>query len=193
MGQVWQARVLAGRSAPRRLALVLSDAYDDGARVDLELGEFDRLGDDVLCTATFDSDDRVVALDVAAHRVPKAAPMYWVELSDNDARPPAVVLQAHDAAGEPAGRLTTEAPLPPLGWVRWYPMTGLLEDIWVQPDRRRTGVATALLYAADTLSAARAWQRLWADGQRTDLADRLRDQDTWRDRAADRTHTAQPE
>lgn len=193
MGQVWQARVPAGRSEPRRLALVLSDAHDDGARVDVDARRFAGLAADVLCTASFDPDENVVALDVAAHRIPKAGPMSWVELSDDDARPPAVVLQAHDAAPESAWRLGSQATQPPVGWVRWYPMTGLLEDIWVQPERRRSGVATALLYAADTLSAARAWQRLWADGQRTDLADRLRDQDTWRQRAADRTHLAQPE
>lgn len=189
---VWQVHVAAGRSTPRRFALVQSDSQPEGSRVQMDAHEFARIEGDALCVATLSPGNDVVVLSVATRFVPKAPPMRWVERTDTDAHPPATFLEAHDATEGERDVLLTASDTDPIGWARWFPLTGLIDDIWVDPEHRRRGIATALLYAADTLSVARDWRRLWADGQRTDLGDQLREGGQWRARAADRTHLAPP-
>jgi GNAT superfamily N-acetyltransferase len=189
---VWQVDVPAGRATPRRFALVRSELQPDGARVHADAAEFARLEGNAICVATFSPGNDVVVLAVPPRCVPKAPPMFWVERADSDAHPPASYLEAHDATGGQPDVLLSASDSDPIGWVRWFPLTGLIDDIWVEPELRRRGIATALLYAADTLSLAREWRRLWADGQRTDLGDQLREGGDWRSRAADRTHVTPP-
>jgi GNAT superfamily N-acetyltransferase len=189
---VWQVHVPAGRSSPRRCALIRSELHADGARVQFDAHEYARIERDAICVANFGAGNDIALLAVPAHCVPKAPPLSWAERSDNDAHPPATVLEAIDATGARPDVLQASGRTDPIGWVRWYPMTGLIDDIWVAPQLRRHGIATALLYAADVLSAARDWRRLWADGQRSDLGDRLREGGVWRTRAADRTHVTPP-
>jgi GNAT superfamily N-acetyltransferase len=189
---VWQVHVPAGRSTPRRVALIDSDLHAEGTRVQTDAAQFARLEPNALCVAKFSTANEVVELAVSSERVPKAPPLHWVERTDHDAHPPATVLEAYDASGAQPNVLLAASDATPVGWIRWYPLTGLIDDIWVEPELRRRGIATALLYAADVLSVAREWRRLWADGQRTDLGDRLREGGHWRARAADRTQLTPP-
>jgi GNAT superfamily N-acetyltransferase len=189
---VWQMHVPAGRSGPRRFALVDSEAHPDGTRVQVDAHEFARAESGAVGIATFGATNDVVGVAVPPRRVPKAPPLCWVERPDQEAHPPATCLQAHDATDGRPDHVLATSDTDPLGWVRWYPLTGLIDDIWVDPGHRRLGIATALLYAADTLSLAREWRRLWADSQRTDLGDQLREGGVWRVRAADRTHLTPP-
>jgi GNAT superfamily N-acetyltransferase len=76
--------------------------------------------------------------------------------------------------------------------VRWYPATGEVDQIYVQPAWRRRSIATGLIVAAGALSAARDWPRPWGDGQRTQLGEELRNAADWKHRAAELTHIAPP-
>jgi hypothetical protein len=116
------------------------------------------------------------------------------------AQPQAVNLVAFTAAGQPPGALLDEAAVATvavtsadqLGAIRWYPNTGEIDQIYVAPYWRRHHIATALLSAAGTLSVARGWPRIWADGQRTALGEKLRNARPWASRAADLTHLVPP-
>ena len=79
-----------------------------------------------------------------------------------------------------------------LGAVRWYPGSGEVDQVYVQPAWRRRNIATVLIVAAKTLTAAREWPRLWGDGQRTAQGERLRNASSWRVRTAELTHLAPP-
>jgi GNAT superfamily N-acetyltransferase len=178
---------------------VVSDRFPDGTFVDVE-------GDGPLtpvtagwsCAAALE-DGRVNQLLVAPGVARAAARLWFVEIPESHARPPAVNLMAFTGHGQPRGRLLDAAALTgvggspqQLGAVRWYPATGEVSQIYVQPEHRRQGVASALLHAAGVLSVARGWARLWGDGQRTELGEQFRNASYWRHRGADLTHTAPP-
>jgi GNAT superfamily N-acetyltransferase len=194
----WQALVPADGS--RRLAGVRSNAYPDGTRVELDTERYAHFEADVVCVATYGADATVVGLDVPTHRVPKAPPLWWVEVRDTTDRPPAVNLIAFTGHGQRTGVLFDEAAASNLGAatsdqvgaLRWYPVSGLIDQIFVAPEWRRRGIATALLHAAAILSAARDWPRIWADGQRTVLGDEFRNGGDWKLRGAELTHVSPP-
>jgi hypothetical protein len=57
-----------------------------------------------------------------------------------------------------------------VGAIRWYPGSGLIHQVFVDPDFRRQQLGTILLYAASALHQGRSWPgRLHADGRRTEL------------------------
>jgi GNAT superfamily N-acetyltransferase len=194
----WQAIVAADGS--RRLAGVRSTAYPDGTRVELEAEKYAQFEADVVCVATFDAGDAVVGLDVPRHRAPKAPPLWWVEVRDTTDRPPAVNLIAFTGAQQAPGVLLDQSAVSnvgvatdeQVGALRWYPVSGLIDQIFVAPQWRRRGIATALLHAGAILSAARDWPRIWADGQRTVLGDELRNGGDWKLRGAELTHVSPP-
>ena len=198
----WQCRALRADGSPAWFAGVHSGTYEDGARVDLPESEATAAigDDDVWCVAHFGSDGEVTTLTVTPSAAPKAPPLWFAELPERDAKPPAVSLVAFAEHGVDAGRLLDRTALrevdvvskDQLGAVRWYPRTGEVDQIYVTPQWRRRSIATAILCAAATLSVIRDWTRLWADGQRTAMGDRLRDAGPWAHRAADLTHLSPP-
>jgi GNAT superfamily N-acetyltransferase len=181
---------------------VHSRAYEDGGRVDLPEAEATATigDDDVWCVAHFGGDGGVTTLSVTTSAAPKAPPLWFAELPEHDATPPAVSLVAFAEHGLDPGRLLDRTALrdvdvvtkDQLGAVRWYPRTGEVDQVYVAPAWRRRSIATAMLTAAATLSVVRDWPRLWADGQRTAMGDRLRDAGPWAHRAADLTHLSPP-
>lgn len=182
----------------QRVLFVASDAHPDSARVRLAAAAADAL-DGVIVEARL--DDSVTTVHVLPAVAPKAPPVWFVELRENSARPPAVTLLAFAAAAgtPPAGRVVAEADAPAgvtsddqVGAVRWYPATGEVDQVYVQPAWRRRSVGTVLVLAASTLSMARGWPRLWGDGQRTQLGEAWRNASVWRDRTAALTHVAPP-
>lgn len=178
-----------------------SDRHPDGTRIELVEEAAEReVGDDAVCVATFDDLQQVIGLRVGHRGAPKAPPMWFAEIRESTARPPAVNLLAFTGHGPPSGALVSAADLPglpvttedQLGAVRWYPATGEVDQIYVQPQWRRRSVSGALVGAGAALSHARGWPRLWGDGQRTELGEKLRNASPWRRRAADLTHIAPP-
>ena len=185
--------------APDRLIVVESARYPDGARLDFgaDLAAM-QVGDDAVCVATFDDSGAVYTLEVATHVAPAAPPVWFAEVRDSAAQPPAVSLVAFTGHGRPRGALVQAGDLSnvdvgsndQLGAVRWYPATGEVDQVYVQPAWRRRGIATVLLTAGGTLAVARGWPRFWSDGQRTVLGEQLRNARSWQHRAADLTHVA---
>lgn len=180
----------------------MSDRFPDGTFVDVE-------GDGPLtpvtagwCCAVALEDGRATHLLVAPGVARAADRLWFVEVPESWADPPAVHLMAFTGHVQPRGRLLDTAALAGLGGtdgapeqlgaVRWFPATGEVHQIYVQPAHRRQGVASALLHAAGVLSVARGWGRLWGDGQRTEMGEQFRNASYWRGRGADLTHLSPP-
>ncbi|MDT4924437.1 MAG: hypothetical protein QOG01_2150 [Pseudonocardiales bacterium] len=197
----WHCVVIGTDDRPSDFAVVWSDRHADGTRLELGAGDAQReIGEDAVCVATYGDEGRVTRLQVKPRGAPKAPPVWFAEIRESTAQPPAVSLIVFSGFGVLAGALVDQADLGNLpvstddqmGAVRWYPATGEVDQIYVQPAWRRRTLAGALIAAASTLSLARGWSRLWSDGQRTDLGEALRNNSPWRPRAADRTHVAPP-
>jgi GNAT superfamily N-acetyltransferase len=198
----WWARCRATADAPARIVFVHGNQHADGTAVDwphgtpLPAAEDGAWGVAVLDDLGLPTDIHL-ATDAFA---PKARPVWFCEVRELTADPPAVNLLAFTGAGVRAGRVLDEpaareagaTTADQVGAVRWWPASGEIDQIYVQPQWRRRHVATVLLHAAAMLSVARGWARLWSDGQRTELGEQLRNARDWRQRAAELTHVAPP-
>jgi GNAT superfamily N-acetyltransferase len=200
-GSLWLCRVPGSAQRAQRLVLVDSVRYPDGTLVELaEPMARVQIGEDALCTATYGEAGAVVELQVSDRAAPKAPPIWFAEIRESTARPPAVNLLAFTGHDQPTGVLREHTDLTSLavssadqlGALRWYPASGEVDQIYVQPAWRRRSVASALIMAAATLSRARGWSSLWGDGQRTEQGEALRNTQRWRHRTADLTHLAPP-
>jgi GNAT superfamily N-acetyltransferase len=198
---VWQCVVRGDGNDLVRFVTVRSTRYPDGSRVELRPDLADaQIGDDALCDLSFDEAGRVSGIKVMSTFAPKAPEMWFGEVRESAAAPPAVSLVAFTGGGQRPHTLMDAAALralpvrteDQLGAVRWYPATGEIDQIYVQPAWRRRNIATALLSAAGSLSVARDWPRVWADGQRTLLGEQLRNASPWKHRGAALTHVAPP-
>lgn len=200
-GSWWQCVVLGPAGNPTRVVVVESHAYPDGTRVELAAQLADRqIGANALCEAELDEDGRVTRLHPSRRFAPTMPPIWFVEVRESAATPPAVNLMAFTGTSTPPGTLIDQGDWSnldvrssdQLGAVRWLPATGRSDQLYVQPQWRRQHVASALLAAAECLSVARGWPRLWGDGQRTELGEVARNARTWSRRTADLTHLAPP-
>lgn len=200
-GSWWHCAIPGRGGAPDRLVVVESGRYPDGMLVELaEDMARTQIGDAAVCIVTYGEMQRVVRLQVTARMAPKAPPLWFVELRESTARPPAVSLLAFTGHGQPDGALADESDVSntevtgsdQLAALRWYPATGEVDQVYVQPSWRRRSIASALIAAGGSLAVARGWPHLWGDGQRTQLGEHLRTGSRWQHRAAELTHLAPP-
>jgi GNAT superfamily N-acetyltransferase len=198
VGNWWFARV-AGEADHSRLIAVQSGAHPDGTHVDV--GAAEAAGGLAGSICTVDLDDRKVrALVLDESVAPNAPPLWFAEIRESSARPPATNLLAFSGHGQPPGCLLDDSDLSnvtvraedQLGAVRWYPVSGVVNQVYVAPASRRRGIGTALLTAAAVLSVAREWPRLWGQGQRTALGEEFRNNANWWHRAEDLTYLSPP-
>ncbi len=110
-------------------------------------------------------------------------PLLWfVELDEPDADPAAATLLAFSDTRHAHGAVLTAAEAEAAGVrgdqqvaaVRWWTGSGLVHQLYVAPQHRRKGVATALVTAAFGVQAAHGRPLLHGDGRRTD------DGEAWR-------------
>lgn len=189
---------------PLSLSGVCSTRHPDGTRVQLGVDDARaQAGDDVVSVAHFDDHGLVRRLEVTRRGAAKTPPLWFVEVREATAQPPAINLVAFadgDTTRIPPWTLLADTDLggvdvegdEQVGALRWYPATGEVDQIYVAPAWRRRAIATALLTAGATLSVAREWPRFWTDGQRTVLGERLVAGTEFGHRAAPLTHIAPP-
>lgn len=196
----WKCRAIGPDGSVVWVAQVQSSQYTDDVVLELPApAALDTVGDAAVCFAAI-QDGIVTKVAVTPRGAPKAPELWFMEVPESDAKPPAVCLIAFSGHGVAAGSLIDGyAPDPPpvrsedqLGAVRWYPATGEVDQIYVSPTWRRHSIASALIAASATLAVARGWPRLWGDGQRTALGDKWRAASPWAHRAAELTHLAAP-
>ena len=197
----WQCLAVAPGGGRRWLAVVQSARHPAGSRVELLVAAARReVGTDAACIAEYGDDGRVARLVLGPRAAADGTGAWFAEIPETASSPPATNLVAFAGFGVRPGVLLDEAALADrpartedqLGAVRWYPATGEVDQVYVQPAWRRRHVGSALIAAAAALSYARDWPRLWADGQRTELGERFRGASPWRGRTADLTHLAPP-
>ena len=175
---IWYAATVEEGSA--RLTAYTSPDFRDGTVAAPEqLAGVDLTDLPSLWQATYEpASGRLVRVEVSG-----PAPRLWyVEVHEPDGAPPAVNLVAYDTSHFPAGTVVDASVFRPLairsdeqvGAIRWWPGTGQIHQVYVQPRRRRQGIATALIYAAAAhLMAAGSPRGLWASGDRTHLGEAL--------------------
>jgi GNAT superfamily N-acetyltransferase len=122
------------------------------------------------------------------HRVEVAAPeaplLWYVELPEPVASPPATTLLAFSDPRHPEGTVLTAEQARECGVtgaeqvaaLRWWTQSGLVHQIYVAPAHRRRGVGGKLAQAAFGVQKARGLAPLHGDGRRTD------DGEQWRQR-----------
>ncbi|HEV7206898.1 MAG TPA: hypothetical protein VGN18_20015 [Jatrophihabitans sp.] len=201
-GSWWHCVVRGGGpDGSDRCHVVESGRYPDGTRIELTASEAAAaVGDDAICVVDLDGADRVRRIDLSPQVTPRAPDVWFVEFRESAARPPAVNLIAFTGHGPARGAVLDPVDVAELevvrsdqlGAVRWYPKTGEIDQVYVQPQWRRRHVAAALLVAGGSVSVARRWPRFWGDGQRTRLGEELRNGRNWAHRAAELTHVAPP-
>ncbi len=155
-------------------------------------------GDDLAVVTTM-VGPRVTALALGP-RFGDVAALWWVEVRESAARPPAVNLLAFSGHGVEPGTLLDETALSNLdirsedqvAALRWYPGSGEVDQLYVQPGWRRRGVSRGLIDAAAALVRARDWPRLWSGGRRTELGEAMRSTASWQDRSAPLSNLAPP-
>jgi GNAT superfamily N-acetyltransferase len=197
----WQARLAATADRPRRHVIVSSPVHPDGTVVDVS-AEQETAGVTAgwIAAGEYGPDGTVARLVVAEAVMPDGPPLWFVEVRESAGHPPAVVLLAYSEHGAPAGALLDATALSnlsvsrsdQLAAIRWYPATGEVDQIYVNPAWRRHRVGTGLIYATAALVGARGWARLWGDGQRTATGEQFRNASAWRHRTAELTHVAPP-
>jgi GNAT superfamily N-acetyltransferase len=122
---------------------------------------------------------QVHAVEVALPDVPL---LWYVEVAEPDAAPAATTLVAFSDSRYGEGCVLTQREARAAGVsageqvaaLRWWPATGLVHQIYVQPAHRRRGLAGKLAQAAFGIQVARGLPRLYGDGRRTDLGEQWR-------------------
>ena len=175
---LWWARLPGGGEPGRRtLVGVLSDEFPEDSVVDLP-------GDRrpprwLIAVAAEDGGSRVHQVAVA---MPDAPLLWYVELPEPAAAPPATTVVAFSDARFAEGTVLTATEAraagvgsgEQVGALRWWTGTGLVHQLYVGSAHRRRGVARKLAHAAAGVQAARGLPPLHDDGRRTDLGEQWR-------------------
>lgn len=198
---IWHVRALRPDGSAAWAAVVQSPRHPDGTNLELPEAEaVEHVGEHAVGYARYGADGTVVGLEVTADAAPKAPPLWFAELREPSATPPATVLVAFTGHGVQPGSLLDRHALrqvavtsdDQLGAFRWIPHSGFGDQVYVSPQWRRRTIGTGLLAAAGTLTFARGWPRLWGDGQRTAEGDRMRQTARWAHLSEDLTHLMPP-
>jgi GNAT superfamily N-acetyltransferase len=132
----------------------------------------------------------------------RTAKLWWVEVPETSADPPALNIVAYDAPVLAPGSVIDDAGFTSLpvrasmqaGAYRWWPSTGEVHQMYVAPDGRRQGVGIALGTFAWTYAWLRGWPAQFTGGYRTDLGEALLEttKPWWSGRTGPRSHISPP-
>ncbi|MCR4514234.1 hypothetical protein [Aeromicrobium sp. 50.2.37] len=199
---VWRCRALRPDGTTAWFASVVGDARPDGSTVERPVEEAERLvqGETVLCRLVPDADGAPAHLEPAPALLDRIGPVWFVQVHEPQEREPATNLVAFTGGTiEPGtvlqGRVPRDAgarSADQAGAVRWWPRTGEVDQVYVAPARRRTGLSTVLLAVAGTVATASGSVPLWGDGQRTALGERMKQASAWSHRFAELEHLVAP-
>lgn len=199
---VWRCRALRPGGATAWFASVVGDTFPDGTVVERAVGEADDLLTDelVLCRLVPGPDGLPERLEPAPMLLERTGPLWFVQVHEPSEREPATNLVAFAGGSiEPGTVLQGKVPrsagvgsADQAGAVRWWPRTGEVDQVYVAPVRRRTGLSSVLLAAAGTVATASGSVPLWGDGQRTALGERMKQASPWTHRFAELEHLAPP-
>lgn len=154
----------------------LHDAHPDGAQVPSPDP------DAVVMWRSEASAAGLIRIELAPFATPHAPAVWFVNVPEPRATPPATNLVAFANDRKPAGTVITKFQFATLGVsndeqvaaVRWYPSSGLVHQVYVAAGWRRHQLATHVLYAADAFHQANGWRgHLHGDGRRTELGEQL--------------------
>lgn len=182
-------------------ALANSTTHPDGATIERPEDEaLAELGDAAIGFARFDDEGKVERVELTPRGLRSAPPLWFAEVDESDATPPAVTVIAFSGHDVEPGRLVDRAALgatgvvsaDQLGAFRWYPATGEVDQVYVSPAWRRRNIATVIISAVAIITFARDWPALWGDGQRTAEGDRMAQAAMWGQRTKPLTHLAPP-
>ena len=199
---VWYLRVTNQDGSPSRLLGIESSRMPDAAVETVTEAAFD---DSMVagwrCQVGF-HNGQPANITMAPDLVAKAPDLWFCEFHEDEATPPtAVHLIVFTGHNQPAGVLLDHAAVSNAGIsydtqlaaMRFYPATGELHQMYVQPAWRRYGIGRALIYATGALSIAHGWPRIWAGGLRTEQGEQFRQSSpVWVTRSSDMTETAPP-
>lgn len=201
IGSWWRCRVRADDGRITKLVTVGSRKYPNGDTVTLDepIAEA-QIGGDTAIAAVFGEDGQVSHFEPQSHLIPKAPPLWFVEVPETTEQPPATNLMAFTGHGQAEGALVHHTDFADLdvpndaqvGAIRWEPSTGRVDQLYVQPHWRRCGISSALVAVGGVLGAAREWPPMWGDGQRTELGEAMKQGVSWNAGMAELTHLHPP-
>jgi GNAT superfamily N-acetyltransferase len=198
---VWWARIDRGTDpAEHSLVVVASDRFRGGTAVDLPGARGRRPAGWLVDVRYRSADGTVVRIDLPGEPGGQAG-LWFTEVHHAGAAVPAVSLHAWTGGAGAAGEMLPPGAARPgtehVGVLRWWPRSGLVDTVRVEPGSRGRGVGRALVAAAEGLRLVRGWAPLRADGRLTDVAAAWLSTapPCWRPRLGGRTHhlPAQPE
>jgi GNAT superfamily N-acetyltransferase len=178
---VWYALPAAGASSGERVVHgILGVAHPDAARVETAPDVLERLpkGERHLWTAR--GRGRVRSIEVVG--VAAAGPAPWFVLQGDQGPSERAVLIAFRGGLTAATSVLDEVEVAALGIesrdqvgaVDWEPETGIIRQLFVQPDLRRQRLGMLLVLAASAVQQFHGWPGVVrADGGRTDMGQRF--------------------
>jgi GNAT superfamily N-acetyltransferase len=152
----------------------------------------------VLYEAEYRPDGEMTKVAVEPSFAPDAAELWYSEVPEPEADPPATNLLAFATLEWPDGAVV--GPMErsgtdlraQVGALRWWTDTGQVHQIFVIPHMRRRRVGTKLVLAGAALTVGRRWPSLWSSGDLTDLGTSWISASVWAPRVAPRTSVVPP-
>lgn len=193
---VWFAR-RPGTDGGTRLACVLGDRHPYRHVVDVD-------GTDepapVLYRSDYRPDGEMTRAVIAAEFQKGAVDLWYCELPEPDAEPPATNLVAFSSSDWPDGTVVAADALlerevdlrEQVGALRWWVRTGQVHQIYVAAHMRRRKIATKLVLTGAAMTVGRRWPSLWATGELTDLGHQFVSGAVWSSRVAPRSRHLPP-
>ena len=180
-GSIWYARLAPLPGGRWRVRGFITDDHPDGAIIGPAVDDATLPIDRSHWLAELDHKGRTV-VTVSPWAVAGAPDLWYVRVPGEKEGRATFTLAAYDTDHLPAGTVVRNAEflvLPvasdeQVGAVRWFTDDGLVDQVYVAPERRGSHVARMLLYAAAAMHQHHGWAgSLHGGPRRTDLGENL--------------------